>query len=235
MAQSASSDARNRLLLALPPEVLSDLWPRLRRVALPLRQTLARPGTPIDSVYFVESGWVSMVAGTEEGGSAEVGLVGREGMIGASLIGGVDSCFVETYVQADATALSMEATAFRHEVEKHPELRGLLFRYNEAMHAQSMQTAACNGRHVLQQRFARWLLMAHDRAEGDVLPLTQEFLALMLCVRRSTVSETAVPLQKARAIRYSRGHITVLDRGRLEDVACDCYTAVQNRFKELLG
>jgi CRP-like cAMP-binding protein len=138
-------------------------------------------------------------------------------------------------VQADATALRMEAKAFQREVENHPDLRALLFRYNEAMHAQSMQTAACNGRHVVQQRFARWLLMAHDRAEGDELPLTQEFLALMLCARRSTVSEAAGPLHAAGAIRYSRGNITVLDRDVLEDIACDCYDAVQNRFKQLLG
>jgi CRP-like cAMP-binding protein len=190
---------------------------------------------PVEAIYFVESGWVSMVAGTEEGGSAEVGLIGREGMVGAALIGGVNTCFVDTYVQAEATALRMEAKAFQREVENHPELRALLFRYDEAMHAQSMQTAACNGRHFLQQRFARWLLMAHDRVDGDELPLTQEFLALMLCVRRATVSEIAVPLQKAGAIRYVRGHITVLDRGQLEKIACDCYGAVQNRFKELLG
>lgn len=234
MAQSPLA-VRNRLLLALSPDALAALLPRMQPVSLPLRQILARPGRPFEAIYFIEGGWVSMVAGTEEGGSAEVGLIGREGMFGASLIGGVDTCFVDTYVQANATASRMDAGIFRREVESHPELRALLFRYNEAMHAQSMQTAACNGRHVVQQRFAKWLLMGHDRVDGDELPLTQDFLALMLCVRRSTVSETARPLQKAGAIRYSRGHITVLDRGRLEQTACDCYNVIRNRFNELVG
>ena len=228
------SAIRNRLLSALSSEASSRFLSGLQLVSLPLRTTLARPGMPIDAIYFVESGWISMVAVMEDGGQAEVGLIGREGMFGAFLVGGVDSCYADTYVQAKVTALQMDARAFQHEIEDQPELRRLLFRYGEAIHAQTMQTAACNGHHVLRQRFARWLLMAHDRADGDELPLTQEFLSLMLCVRRSSVSETARPFQEAGAIRYSRGNIILVDRGFLEKAACDCYRAVQARFEQLL-
>jgi CRP-like cAMP-binding protein len=225
---------RNRLLSVLPQETLSRLLPRLHTVALPVRKTLTLPGVPIDAVWFIESGWISMVVELADGGGAEVGFIGREGLVGTSLAGGVDSCFVEAYVQAGATALSMEAKAFQREMDALPELRALLFRYNEAMYAQTMQTAACNGRHVLEQRLARWLLMAHDRAEADELPLTQEFLSMMLCVHRPGVSLAAKSLRKMGAIRYSRGGITVLDRGMLEGMVCGCYEAVRKRFRQLL-
>jgi CRP-like cAMP-binding protein len=229
-----TSSPRNRLLSVLSEETLSRLLPRLHTVVLPVRKTLTLPGVPIDAVWFIESGWVSMVVELADGGGAEVGFIGREGLVGTSLAGDVDSCYVESYVQAEATALSMEAKAFQREMEALPELRSLLFRYNEAMYAQTMQTAACNGRHVLEQRLARWLLMAHDRAEDDELPLTQEFLSMMLCVHRPGISLAAKSLRGMGAIRYSRGGITVLDRGMLEGVVCDCYGAVRNRFRQLL-
>jgi CRP-like cAMP-binding protein len=129
----------------------------------------------------------------------------------------------------------MEAGAFRKAMEEEPVLRDRLFRYLEAMNSQTTQTAACNGRHDLEQRLARWLLMAHDRADGDKFQMTQEFLALMLCVNRPSVSTAASTLQRAGMIRYMRGHITVLDRMALEATACGCYAAVNRRFDRLLG
>jgi CRP-like cAMP-binding protein len=234
MAQPPQA-VRNRLLAALPPAILAQLLPQLLPVALPVRKTLFLAGGQVDAVYFVESGWISMVAQLEDGSQAEVGLIGREGMAGTPLIVGVGTAFAETYVQAEGSALQMEGRAFERELEQTPGLRRLLLRYNEAMSAQTTQTAACNGRHDLEQRLARWLLMAHDRGEGDTLPLTQEFLALMLCVYRPSITVVAGILQRAGMIRYAKGSITVLDRGAIEATACSCYSTVRKRFEELLG
>jgi CRP-like cAMP-binding protein len=230
-----SPGVRNRLLRLLPPEVLARLSPRMRPISLKIRESLLAPDRTIEAVYFVESGWVSLVASLEDGAQAEVGLTGREGMVGLPLIVGIDTPFVEAFVQADGSALTMEAGAFRNAMQEEPELRNLLFRYLEAMHSQTTQTAACNGRHDLEQRLARWLLMAHDRADGDEFQITQDFLALMLCVYRPSVSVAVRTLQRAGMIRSRRGRMTVLDRGALEDTACDCYAVVKRRFDRLLG
>jgi CRP-like cAMP-binding protein len=179
-----------------------------------------------------------MVAHLDDGTQAEVGLVGFEGMIGLPLVLGVDTAFTDTYMQASGSGLQMEATAFQRELEDNSALHRLLLRYSEAMHSQAMQTAACNGRHHLEQRLARWLLLAHDRTEGDVLPLTQEFLSLMLCVYRPSITIVARGLQRAGLISYgnsAKGNIIILDREALEDTACDCYKVVQERFRALLG
>jgi CRP-like cAMP-binding protein len=223
------------LLSALPPEVLVMLMPKFRRVPLAVRDYLVAPDQTIEAVHFVESGWVSMVATLGEGTQAEVGLVGHEGMVGLPLVLGVDSGYEEAFVQAQGTALQMEAHAFQRSLEEFPILQTRLYRYSEAMHAQVTQTAACNGHHSLEQRLARWLLMAHDRAEGDDLPVTQEFLALMLCVYRPSVTVAAGILQRAGIIQYSRGHIAVLDRDSLEALACGCYVVVKRRYNTLLG
>lgn len=236
MVQSPQSSAvRNRLLSALPAENLARLLPKLRPVSVPIRKGLFAPQERIEAVYFIESGWASMVAHLDNGTQAEVGLIGREGMVGLPLVVGVDTAFAETYMQAGGAGLQMEATAFQRELEENSDLRRRLLRYQEAMNAQTAQTAACNGRHDLEQRLARWLLMAHDRAEDDDLPITQEFLSLMLCVYRPSVTVIAGILQRAGMIRYSNGNITVLNREALEATACDCYQAVRNRFKYLLG
>jgi CRP-like cAMP-binding protein len=223
------------LLAALPPEHLAQLLPKLHAVSLPLKKTLLVPQGRIEAVYFIESGWASVVAQLNDGTQAEVGLIGREGIVGLSLIGGVDVAFAETYMQASGTGLRMEeATAFQRELDENLDLRRRLFRYNEAMHAQTAQTAACNGRYDLEPRLARWLLMAHDRSDGDELLITQEFLSLMLCVYRPSVTVVAGILQRAGLIRYSKGSITILDRDALEATACDCYKTVQYRFECLL-
>jgi CRP-like cAMP-binding protein len=236
MAQSRSPPAvRNRLLAALPPENLAQLLPKLHPVSLPLRKALLAPQERIEAVYFIESGWASVVAQLNDGTQAEIGLIGREGMVGLSLVGGVETAFAETYMQAGGEGLRMEASAFQRELDENSDLRRRLFRYSEAMHAQTAQTAACNGRHELEQRLARWLLMAHDRTDGDELLITQEFLSLMLCVYRPSVTVVAGILQRAGIIRYSKGNITMLDRDALEATACDCYRTVQDRFEYLLG
>jgi CRP-like cAMP-binding protein len=202
---------------------------------LPLKKALLAPQERIEAVTFIESGWASVVAQLNDGTQAEVGLIGREGMVGLALMGGVETAFAETYMQSGGSGLQMEASVFQREVEENSDLRRRLFRYNEAMHAQTAQTAACNGRHELEQRLARWLLMAHDRTDGDELLITQEFLSLMLRVYRPSVTVVAGVLQRAGIIRYSKGSITVLDRDALESTACDCYRTVQDRFYYLLG
>jgi CRP-like cAMP-binding protein len=237
MPNPASSIAiRNQLLAALPSKVLESLIPKLRPVPLAVGVSLIASDKAIEAVYFVESGCVSLVTTLKDGTQAEVGFVGREGMIGLPLIAGVDTGFEDAFVQAKGTALQMGAAAFRQTLEEIPILQARLHRYSEAMRSQAMQTVACNGCHSLEQRFAQWLLMAHDRSEGDDLPVvTQEFLALMLCVYRPSVTLIAGALQRAGIIRYARGHIIILDRMGLEAKACDCYAAVQRRFNTLLG
>jgi CRP-like cAMP-binding protein len=235
MASVPPAGVKNQLLAVLSAELVTRLTFQMRLISLALRDTLIMPDVPVNAVYFVESGFVSLVTSLEDGTQAEVGLIGREGMVGLPLVTGVDTAFVEAFVQSEGTAYRMEANVFRAAMEEEPTLRALLLRYLEAMNSQITQTAACNGRHDLEQRLARWLLMAHDRTDGDEIQITQEFLALMLCVYRPSVSVVASTLQRAGMIRYGRGHITILDREALETTACDCYGVVKRRFEHLLG
>jgi CRP-like cAMP-binding protein len=225
----------NGLLAALPASVQAELFPKFTAVTLPLRQVLCSPETPIEFVYFPESGMVSLVAALDDGVMAEVGIVGREGMVGTPLLSGVECPFTEAFVQIPGSALRMGAGAFRQELDGNPTLRALLFRYNEYLTAQISQTSACNGRHGLEQRLARWLLMANDRIGGDEMPLTQEFLAMMLGVHRPSITVTAGILQRAGLIRYANGTITIADRASLEAASCECYEAVRRRSIRLLG
>jgi len=226
---------RNRLLAALPPDALARLWPKLEPVELALRHELLAPDEPIRAVYFPETGWASMIALLVDGNSAEVGLVGREGMIGLPLLFGSDTGLVASMVQGTGIMLRLEAGAFRQALEDIPGLEKALLRYALAFQEQVTQTAACNGHHALDQRLARWLLMAHDRAESDEFPMTQEFLALMLCVHRPGVTVAARLFQQAGLIRYGQGRLEVIDRAGLEAASCECYGAVQARFALLLG
>src|SRR5919112_2242217 len=176
-----------------------------------------------------------MVAYMEDGDAAEVGLVGHEGFAGLPVLLGGDSDDLEAMVQAPGTALQMDATAFREELDRLPALRTLLLRYALVQHGQVARTAACNGRHQIDQRLARWLLMAHDRAEGDEYPMTHEFLSMMLGVRRAGVTVAAGALQKAGFIRYEKGRIQVTDRPGLESASCECYGIARRAFDALPG
>ncbi|WP_043344372.1 Crp/Fnr family transcriptional regulator [Belnapia moabensis] len=235
MALSATPTSRNRLLAALPSGVLAELWPQLQSVELPFRHVLQAPGKPIEAVYFPETGWASMLAYMEDGDAAEVGLIGREGFIGLPVLLGADHDDIEAMVQGPGTALRMDARAFRQELQRLPALHDLLLRYALVHHGQVARTAACNGRHHTDQRLARWLLMGHDRAEGDEYPMTHEFLSMMLGVRRAGVTVSAGALQKAGHIQYGRGRITITDRPGLESVACECYGMVRRAHDSLFG
>jgi CRP-like cAMP-binding protein len=225
----------NRLLAALPAEDLAALWPRLEPVVLTEHQALHRHFEPIKSVYFPESGWFSLLVTLADGGSAEVGIVGREGMVGLPVLLGTDDAELNVMIQAPGTALRLGNAAFREELDRSPFFRKLLLRYVLARHVQSTQFAACNARHNVDQRLARKLLMMHDRANGDDFPITHESLAIVLGVRRAGVTVAAGQLQRAGLIRYTAGHITITNRPGLEAVACECYGVIQSAYSRLLA
>jgi CRP-like cAMP-binding protein len=235
VSQIKQSAVRNRLLAALPPADFERLSASLTLVSLSLKQTLFEADEPIGAAYFVETGMVSYLAYLENGDAIEVGLIGPEGMVGMPLILGVDSASAGAIVQMQGTALRISPAALRQAFNESKVLRTRLLRYMQALYTQVSQTAACNGHHGLEERLARWLLIAHDRAEGDQFPMTHEFMALMLGVRRSGVTVTASTLKQAGLISYANGRMTILDRPALEAVACECYGIVQRQFEQLLG
>jgi CRP-like cAMP-binding protein len=225
----------NQLLAAVPDTALASILPKLTLIPLELRKEIFRADGPIEFVLFPQTGMISLVAHLDDGMQAEVGIIGKEGMLGAPLLSGVNTSFNEAMVQMSGSALRMSAADFRTEIEANAPFRTVLQRYSEAHQAQVMQTAACNGRHGLEQRLARWLLMASDRAQGANLPLTQDFIAMMLGVHRPSITVTAGILQRAGLIKYANGLVTVLDRDALEAASCECYHAVRRRFATLLG
>jgi CRP-like cAMP-binding protein len=229
------SAVRNRLLALLPPGDFGRLAPHLRPGPLTLGMCLQEPDQPIETVWFPETGMVSMLARLEAGDVLEVGVIGREGLVGLPVVLGVDIALTEATVQLPGNALIMRAAALKEQLQQGGALWPLLLRYVHAAHAQVAQTAACNGRHTVEQRLARWLLMAHDRAEGDDLALTQELLSHMLGVRRAGVTVAAGILQRAGLIDYAHGRITIRDRAGLEATSCECYRAVATLFDQLLG
>jgi CRP-like cAMP-binding protein len=230
-----SGSAHNHLLASLPPAALASVMQKLTPVSMDHREGIFSAGGRITSAWFPQSGMISLVALLDDGMQAEVGIIGREGMLGTALLSGVDTSYSESIVQLSGSALKMSAGDLCAEIEANAPFRAVLLRYYEALSAQVMQTAACNGRHGLEQRLARWLLMAHDRAGGAELPLTQDFIAMMLGVHRPSITVTAGILQRAGLIRYANGLVTVLDRGALEAASCECYAAVKNRYTSLLG
>ncbi|SDD94279.1 Crp/Fnr family transcriptional regulator [Belnapia rosea] len=230
-----AASPRNRLLQALPPGDLAELWPQLEPVELTLREVLQVPEQPMEAAWFVETGMVSMIAMLENGDGAEVGIVGNEGLIGLPLLLDDDRDDLEGLVQMAGTAFRIPANAFQAVLERLPQLRRLLNRYALVHYGQVARTGACNGRHHTDDRLARWLLMAHDRAGGDTFPITHEMLGMMLAVRRAGVTVAAGVLQKAGLIRYSGGRITITDRPGLEAASCDCYGVTRRAKDRLFG
>jgi CRP-like cAMP-binding protein len=219
----------------MPADVFAELVPHFRRVDLVYRSTLAAANEPLTAVLFPEIGYASMLATLEDGDAAEVGMIGVEGMIGLPLLLGTDRFPIEAMVQSGGAALRLEADVFRRALDESAGLRHLMLRYAMAFNVQVALTAACNVRHLVEQRLARWLLMAHDRTDGDTFPMTHEFLSMMLGVRRAGVTVAAGGLQKAGYIRYEQGRITIADRQGLEAVACECHSIVRREFERLLG
>jgi len=225
---------RNRLLAAMPREPLGQILPTLTHVELPSGMVIYEPKVSIKYAYFVLTGIISLVSEMREG-TVEVGTVGCEGMTGIPLVLSADTMPSRAFVQVPGEALRMTAEDLLRGMEEVPVFRRLVYRHVLALFDQTAQHAACNRLHALEERCARWLLMTHDRVEGDVLLLKQQFLAEMLGVHRPAVTLAAGALQKAGIIRYSRGKVTVLDRAALEAASCECYSIVTRRMEELLA
>ncbi len=230
-----TTETDNRLLAALPPDELDRLRPALETVPLAFKQELYRPGQPIGQVWFPYSGVMSLINEVPEGRAVEFATVGNEGFVGVAPLLGVESMPTRCLSQIPGAASRMEAGAFRAAQDANPAFRALLLRYTLALLNQIAQTAACNRAHPIEERCARWLLMTHDRVNGDKhFPLTQEFLAQMLGVRRASVSVAQAILHRAGLIRYTRGTMTVLDREGLEAASCPCYGVIRAELDRLL-
>ena len=225
----------NHILTRLPHEDYERLRPHLEPVELRHSQVLHEAGANIEYVYFPHNAMVSLILHTPEGESVEVGVVGFEGMAGISAVLGVDRSPHEAMVQIPDGGIRMSVRALREEFKRGGALHDLLLRYTQGLLLQTSQVAACNRLHSLSERLARWLLMSYDRCACEDLPFTQEFLSLMLGVRRAGVTEAAVILQTEGYINYRRGHIQIIDREGLELYACDCYEIVKAEFDSLAG
>ena len=218
----------NSLLAALPRQDYERMRDELEPVNLVYGEVLYEPGERVRHVYFPGDVHVSLLVVLDRSSALEVGLVGREGMIGMPLALGVEECPVRALVQGSGTALRMKAAAFREELARSAPLQREVYRYAHAKLVQARQTAACNRFHEVQARLARWLLMTRDRVGSDHFHLTHEFLADMLGVRRAGVTTAATILQRKKLISYRRGHISVLDRAGLAAAACPCYGVVRS-------
>ncbi len=223
----------NRLLARLPPEEYKRLLSRMQVVPLPLKHVLYEARSPIDHAYFPNRGVVSALTVMEDGRAIEVATIGNEGMVGLPLLVGAKTTANRMIVQVPGEALRITEDVLRKEISRDGALRRMLILYHTAFLAQVSQAVACNGLHSVYQRCCRWLLMTQDRAHSDVFPMTHEFLAEMIGVRRSTVSEVLEPFQEKGLIRYSRGKFTVLDREGLTAGSCECYRRINEEFARL--
>jgi CRP-like cAMP-binding protein len=228
MPSTKSPRIANQLLAALPKKDYQGLQRHLEEVPLVFEEILYQPNVLISDVYFPNSGIVSLLAVVNGRGTLEVGLVGKEGMLGMSVFMGVNTSQNRGVVQGAGSAMKMKATAFRKECNNGGGLPRLLQRYTHSLLTQVTQSAVCNQFHLVDARLARWLLMTHDRMGDDEFQLTQEFLSNMLGVRREGVSRAAGDLQKRKLIEYSRGRLKVLDRAGLEAISCGCYEIIKD-------
>jgi hypothetical protein len=225
----------NRLLAALPVKDYQHLLPELEPVTLTFGDILFEPGENLCHVYFPNNSIISLLSAVGERELLEVGIVGNDGMAGLPVFMGVSKSRTRGLVQGEGSAFRMKAAALRKELSNGSALPKLLHRYTHSLLTQISQSAACNRFHLVNPRLARWLLMTHDRIEGDEFRLTQEFLSLMLGVRREGVTLAAGNLQKQKLIRYSRGRIRILDRAGLEAVTCKCYAVCKDEYDNFLA
>lgn len=226
----------NRLIAALPPEVFERLQPDLKLVPMPLGKVLYEPNIELEHVYFpIPSCIVSMLYVMESGASAEIAVVGNEGMVGIALFMGGGSTPSRALVQSAGEAFQLKASALKKEFDRHTGLQYSLLRFTQALITQMSQTAVCNRHHAVEQQLCRWLLLSLDRLSTNELAMTQELIANMLGVRREGVTEAAGKLQERGLIRYSRGRITLLDRAGLEASVCECYAVVKKEYDRLLS
>ena len=224
----------NQLLASLPPDEWARWEPRLEWTDLPLGQVLYESSNLQSHVYFPTTAIVSLLYVMENGASAEIAVVGNEGVVGISLFMGGETTPCRAVVQSAGQGYRLKGQAIKEEFDRSGPVLHLMLRYTQALITQMAQTAVCNRHHSLDQQLCRWLLLSMDRLRGNELIMTQELIANMLGVRREGVTEAALKLQKVGLIRYSRGHITVLDREGLEKRTCECYEVVQKEYQRLL-
>jgi CRP-like cAMP-binding protein len=225
---------RNQLLAALPDVEWQRMRPQLEAVELPLGLVLYESGRTLSHVYFPTTAIVSLLFVLEDGASAEIAVVGKEGVVGISLFMGGESTPSRAVVQSAGTGFRLSAKALKDEFAKNGPVMHLMLRYTQALITQMAQTAVCNRHHSLDQQLCRWLLLSLDRLEGNELVMTQELIANMLGVRREGVTAAAGKLQDAGLIHYARGRITVIDRGALARRSCECYAVVKREYDRLL-
>jgi CRP-like cAMP-binding protein len=230
----ASEPLRNHLLAALPRAESLRWLPLLESIDLPLGEVLYESGSTLSHVYFPTTAIISLLYVMENGASAEIAVVGNEGIVGISLFMGGESTPSRAVVQSAGEGFRLKAHTMKEEFNRAGPVLHLLLRYTQALITQMSQTAVCNRHHSLDQQLCRWLLLSLDRLEGNQLVMTQELIANMLGVRREGVTEGALKLQHAGLIQYSRGRITVLDRAGLEKRSCECYTVVKKEYDRLL-
>ena len=234
-APPPTTDAlQNQLLAALPAAEWQRWLPLLEPVTLKLGQVLYESGKRMGHVYFPTTAIVSLLYVLEDGASAEIAVVGHEGVVGISLFMGGESTPSRAVVQSAGLGFRLRGQAVKDEFDRAGPVMHLLLRYTQALITQMAQTAVCNRHHSLDQQLCRWLLLSLDRLQGSELVMTQELIANMLGVRREGVTEAALQLQKQGLIRYARGHITVLDRPGLEARTCECYGVVKKEYDRLL-
>ncbi|MEW9585170.1 Crp/Fnr family transcriptional regulator [Paraburkholderia sp. DGU8] len=224
----------NHLLAVLDDEEWARVAPHIRPVDLSLGQVIYEPGDRLDHVYFPGTSIVSLLYVLESGASAEIAIVGNEGIVGIALFMGGETMPSRAVVQSAGRAYRLAATVLKEEFHRAGAVQRLLLRYTQALITQMAQTAVCNRHHSIDQQLCRWLLLSLDRLPSNELTMTQELIANMLGVRRAGVTEAAVKLQEAGLIRYSHGRIEVLDRSGLETRACECYRVVKRECERLL-
>lgn len=225
---------RNFLFHSIPPAEWEKLIPHIEAIDLPLGKVLYEPGSKMSHVYFPSSAIVSLLYALENGSSAEIAVVGNEGVVGISIFMGGESTSSRAVVQSAGKGYRIKSTIILEEFNRSGALMHLLLRYTQALITQMSQTAVCNRHHTLDQQFCRWLLLSLDRLTTNELVMTQELIANMLGVRREGVTEAALKVQKAGLIKYTRGHITILDRLGLEQRTCECYSVVKLEYIRLL-
>jgi len=234
LAKATDSARQNQLLRQIPDAQWAEWKPLLELVELPLGHVLYEPGTRMSHVYFPTTAIVSLLYMMENGSSAEIAVVGYEGLVGVSLFMGGHSTPSRAVVQSAGVGYRLRANVLMQAFNRAGPVLHLLLRYTQALITQMSQTAVCNRLHSLDQQLCRWLLLSLDRLDDNQLHMTQELIANMLGVRREGVTEAAGRLDKAGIIRYSRGLITVLDRPTLEQRACECYAVVKHEYDRLL-
>jgi CRP-like cAMP-binding protein len=232
---ASTQSFKNRLLDLLGPNDLELLRPHLKPVNFEYKQALYEPNQPIEWVHFPVTGVVSLVNTMADGSAVEVGTIGNEGMVGLPIVLGDRVDPSSAYVQVPGAGLRLRASILEDKLRSSGSMRRVMLHYAHAFFSQIMQSAACAHFHSLDQRCCRWLLMTHDRVQSNEFLLTQEFLGMMLGVRRSSVTDAARTLKNKKIIDYRRGHVTVLDRSGLERLSCECYKVSKHEFDRLLG